>query len=137
MKFSVSLRGARPPLPKARPAKRYRGIAEKPHRLARRARTARPTTARPSSMKTWEKSCVVIGISNREQNTSCHHADDLNSCPNIIPPSDAPTPSVTFESWRRYQELVVLPSSTNKCLMTLETARHFLHVTGNLGTSVQ
>src|ERR1700730_8198825 len=90
MKFSVSLRGARPPLPKARPAKRYRGIAEKPHRLASRARTARPTTARPSSMKTWEKSCVVIGISNREQNTSCHHTDDLNSCPNIIPPSDAP-----------------------------------------------
>src|SRR5438093_1050197 len=38
MKFSVSLRGASPPLPKARPANRYRGIAEKPQRLARRCR---------------------------------------------------------------------------------------------------
>src|ERR1700730_5648684 len=62
MKFSVSLRGASPPLPKARPAKRYRGIAEKPHRLASRARTARPTTARPNSMNTWETSGGVVGI---------------------------------------------------------------------------
>src|SRR5436305_1211946 len=62
MKFSVSLRGARPPLPKARPAKRYRGIAEKPHRLASRARTARPTTARPNSMNTWETLGGVVGI---------------------------------------------------------------------------
>jgi|SRR5438876_1098189 len=56
-KFSLSLRGARPPLPKARPAKRYRGIAEKPQRLASLAKTARPTMTRPSSMNTYDTSC--------------------------------------------------------------------------------
>src|SRR5216684_4727552 len=61
-KFSLSLRGARPPWPKARPAKRYRGIAEKPQRLASRASTARPTMTRPSSMNTNDTSCVVVTI---------------------------------------------------------------------------
>jgi hypothetical protein len=58
-KSSLSLRGARPPWPKARPAKRYKGIAEKPQRLASLARSARPRIARPSSMNRTEPSWVV------------------------------------------------------------------------------
>ncbi len=69
-KFSLSLRGARPPWPKARPAKRYRGIAEKPQRLASRASTARPTMTRPSSMKTNDTSCAVETITEYKYHVS-------------------------------------------------------------------
>jgi hypothetical protein len=59
-KLSLRLRGARPPLPKARPAKRYKGMAEKPQRLASLAEIARPTSTRPSSIKRKEALCAVI-----------------------------------------------------------------------------
>src|SRR3972149_719571 len=51
MKSSLKLRGRSPPSPKLSPPSRYKGMAEKPQRLARRASNASPITARPSSMK--------------------------------------------------------------------------------------
>jgi hypothetical protein len=45
------LSGEIPPLPKASPASRYRGMEEKLRRLAMRASTASPMVAAPTSMK--------------------------------------------------------------------------------------
>jgi len=59
-KLSLTLRGARPPLPRVRPATSYKGIAENPHRFPSLANTARPTTTRPSSMKRNDTSCAVV-----------------------------------------------------------------------------
>src|ERR671921_530221 len=44
--------GSRPPSPKASPASRYRGIAERPRRPASRARMPRPRMTPPSSRRT-------------------------------------------------------------------------------------
>src|SRR5437660_11473767 len=55
-------RGANPPLPNARPAIRYRGIAENPKRFAKRARMASPMIAAPSSRNRREKSAVLPAI---------------------------------------------------------------------------
>src|SRR5689334_25199272 len=58
MKFSLKFNGPMPPLPKARPAIKYKGMAENPQRFARRASTARPTITRPSSRRSSENSCA-------------------------------------------------------------------------------